>query len=312
LWERLPALSVSEFEMNTDSKRRGGEPEPGLPSAPHLIKRKSPQSLSDGEWVEQTVSRFVEYSPRRIVCLSAESADWLWRIGAWDVVVGITAFFTVPEGAKPKQRIGGFSTAQFDEIAQLEPDLIIAYSDVQAPLLAELMRRGFAVLGTNQRTLEEIESTLMLLGRIVGHEPEAARWLREFQRHLAPVEKVKVRPRVYFEEWNDPLVSGIAWVSELIERAGGKDVFREMRTQRAAMGRVVQPEEVCRRNPEVILASWCGRAVRVAEIVLRPGWKEIAAVQKKRIYEIHSSEILQPGFRLVQGYERIKEWLKFA
>jgi iron complex transport system substrate-binding protein len=267
---------------------------------------------SDGERVERTISRFVEFSPRRIVCLSAESADWLWRIGAWDSVVGTTAFFTAPEGAEPKPRIGGFSTAQFDEITELKPDLIVAFSDVQAPLLTELMRRGFAVLGTNQRTLAEIESTLMLLGRIVGHEPEAARWLTEFQRRLEPVEKARVRPRVYFEEWNDPLVSGIAWVSELIERAGGKDLFPELRTQRAATERVVESEEVCRRNPEVILASWCGRAVRLPEIVGRQGWKVIAAVQNKRIYEIHSSEILQPGFRLIEGYERMKEWLKFA
>jgi iron complex transport system substrate-binding protein len=244
------------------------------------------------------------------VCLSAESADWLWRIGAWEAVVGVTAFFTVPAGAEPKPRVAGFSTAQLDEIAELNPDLIIAYSDVQAPLLAELMRRGFAVLGTNQRTLAEIESTLILLGRIVEREPEAAHWLEEFQKRLAPVEKVKVRPRVYFEEWNDPLVSGIAWVSELIERAGGKDVFAELRMQRAAAERVVEPEEVCRRNPEIILASWCGRAVRVADIVARPGWKAVAAVKKKRIYEIPGAEILQPGFRLVDGYERIRGWLK--
>jgi iron complex transport system substrate-binding protein len=265
---------------------------------------------SDGEWVERTISRFVENIPRRIVCLSAESADWFWRIGTWDLVVGITAFFAVPEGAAPKPRIGGFSTAQIDEIAELKPDLIVAFSDVQAPLLTELMRRGFAVLGTNQRTLAEIESTLMLLGRLVGHEPEAERWLREFQRRLAPVEKVKARPRVYFEEWNDPLVSGIAWVSELIERAGGQDVFSELQTRRAAQERVVEAEEVRRRNPQVIFASWCGRAMRIPDILSRPGWKEVAAVQQKRIYEIHSSEILQPGFRLVEGYERIKDCLK--
>jgi iron complex transport system substrate-binding protein len=257
-----------------------------------------------------SITRSVEYRPRRIVCLSAESADWFWRIGAWDSVVGVTAFFSFPEGAEPKPRIGGFSTARIDEIAELEPDLIVAFSDVQAPLLTELMGRGLTVLGTNQRTLAEIESTLMLLGRIVGHEPEAARWLREFQKRMAPVEKVKVRPRVYFEEWNDPLVSGIAWVSELIERAGGKDLFPELRTQRAAMERVVESKEVCRRNPEVILASWCGRAVRIPEIVTRQGWKELTAVRQKRIFEIHSSEILQPGFRLVEGYERIKERLK--
>jgi iron complex transport system substrate-binding protein len=252
----------------------------------------------------------VENNPRRVVCLSAESADWLLRLGAWESVVGVTAFFSIPEGAESKRRIGGFSTAQFDEIAELEPDLIIAYSDVQAPLLGELMRRGFAVLGTNQRTLAEIESTMMLLGRIVGYESEAVHWLREFQKRLAPVEKVKMRPRVYFEEWNDPLVSGIAWVSELIERAGGKDVFTELRTHRAAQGRVVEADEVCRRNPEIILASWCGRAVRIPEIVSRPGWTGVAAVQNKRIYEIHSAEILQPGFRLVEGYERMKDFLK--
>jgi len=174
------------------------------------------------------------------------------------------------------------------------------------------MRRGFAVLGTNQRSLAEIESTMMLLGRIVGYESEAVHWLREFQKRLAPVEKMKVRPRVYFEEWNDPLVSGIALVSELIERAGGKDVFGELRPKRAAQERVVEPDEVCRRDPEIILASWCGRTVRIPEIVSRPGWKGIAAVQNKRIYEIHSSEILQPGFRLIEGYERMKAWLKFA
>jgi iron complex transport system substrate-binding protein len=265
---------------------------------------------SDDGCPERTISQFVECSPRRIVCLSAESADWLWRIGAWGAAVGITAFFTVPQEAEPKPRIGGFSTAPFDEIAALKPDLIVAYSDVQAPLLTELMRRGFAVLGTNQRTLAEIEATLILLGRIVGREAEAQRWLREFQKRLAPVEKIKVPPRVYFEEWNDPLVSGIAWVSELIERAGGKDIFSEFRTRRAAQERVVEPEEVCRRNPEIIMASWCGRAVRVPEIAARPGWKEVAAVQKNRIYEISGAEILQPGFRLADGYERFKELIK--
>lgn len=265
---------------------------------------------SDNEWAERTITGIVEYCPRRIACLSAESADWLLRIGAWESVVGATAFFTAPPGVEPKPRLGGFSTAQFDEIAELEPDLIIAYSDVQAPLLAELMRRGFAVFGTNQRTLAEIETTMLMLGRIVGREPEATRCLREFQRRLAPVEKGKTRPRVYFEEWNDPLVSGIAWVSELIERAGGKDVFSELRPKRAAMERVIEPDEVRRRNPEIILASWCGRAVRLSEIVARPGWKEIAAVRRERIHEIHSSQILQPGFRLVEGYERIKEMLK--
>ncbi len=248
--------------------------------------------------------------PNRIVCLSADAADWLWRIGAWECVAGITAFFTIPPGTEPKPRVGGFSTAQFDQIADLNPDLIIAFSDVQAPLLTELMRRGFTVLGTNQRTLAEIEMTLALVGRIVGREAEAERSLNEFRKRLAPVGKVTVRPRVYFEEWNDPLVSGIAWVSELIERAGGRDVFDDLRTKAAAIERVVLPEEVCRRNPEIIFGSWCGRAVRIAEIKARRGWNRLAAIRDNRVYEIPGADILQPGFRLVHGYELMKQCLQ--
>lgn len=249
-------------------------------------------------------------TPKQIVCLSAEAADWLWRIGAWERVAGVTAFFTIPPDAAAKPRVSGFSTAQFDEIETLKPDLIITFSDVQAPLIAELMRRGFTVLGTNQRTLAEIEETLALLGRVVEREAEAERWLIEFRKRLAPVEKVKLRPRVYFEEWNDPLVSGIGWVSELIERAGGKDVFADLRTKRAALERVVSREEVCRRDPEIIFASWCGRPVRAAEITTRPGWNKLSAVQGNRVYEIPGGDILQPGFRLVHGYERMKEYLQ--
>jgi len=251
-------------------------------------------------------------APNRIVCLSAEVADWFWRIGAWEKVVGTTAFFTLPPEAPAKPRISGFSTAQFAKIAKLEPDLIITFSDVQAPLFAELIRRGFNVLGTNQRSLAEIEATLALLGRIVGREIEAERRLKELRKRLSPVprrrsSKAGSRPRVYFEEWNDPLVSGIAWVSELIERAGGEDIFAELRTKRAASERAVNVEEICRRDPEIIFASWCGRPVQFADFKKRPGWNKISAVRNGRIYEIPSSDILQPGFRLIYGYERMTQ-----
>jgi iron complex transport system substrate-binding protein len=249
-------------------------------------------------------------TPERIVCLSAEAADWFCRIGAWERVVGVTAFFTVPPGCAPKPCVGGFSTTHFEEIGRLKPDLIITFSDVQASLVNELVRRGFAVLATNQRTLAEIEATLALLARVVDAEAEGKRWLAEFQRRLAPVEKVKSRPRVYFEEWNDPLVAGIAWVSELIERAGGRDLFAELRTKGSASERVVLPEQVCEREPEIILASWCGRPVRIGEIKGRPGWNKLAAVRHEYIYEIASGDILQPGFRLVEGYERMKQLIK--
>ena len=163
-------------------------------------------------------------TPQRIVCLSAEAADWLWRIGAWQRVAGVTAFFNAPPEAPARPRVSGFSSANLEQIAKLKPDLVITFSDVQAKLAAELMQRGLTVLATNQRTLAEVEATLALLGRIVDCEPAAEALLAEFRERLAPV-PCRARPRVYFEEWNDPLVSGIGWVGELIERAGGQDVF---------------------------------------------------------------------------------------
>jgi len=244
--------------------------------------------------------------PQRIVCLSAEAADWLWRIGAWESVVGVTAFFVSHTDAPSKPRVSGFSTANLDAIARLKPDLIVTFSDVQTPHAAELMRRGFNVLATNQRTLAETEATLALLARVVDREAEGEVCLREFREQLAPVEKVVDRPRVYFEEWNEPLISGIAWVSELIERAGGEDIFPELRTMRSAPERVVSPDQVLDANPEIILASWCGKPVQTESIVSRLGWQNISAVRRSRILEVPGADILQPGYRLVHGYEQIK------
>jgi iron complex transport system substrate-binding protein len=246
-------------------------------------------------------------APQRIVCLSAEAADWLWRIGAWDRVAGITIYFNPPADAAPKPRVSGFSSARMDAIESLKPDLVITFSDVQAPLAAELTHRGYTVLATNQRTLAETQSTLSLLARIVDAEAAGERWLREFRARLAPVEHPGDRPRIYFEEWHDPLISGIAWVSELIDLAGGRDIFPQLRTRRAALERAVSPEQVCWANPEIIFASWCGKPVDAAAIASRPGWNELAAVRDQRIHEIPGDDILQPGFRLVHGYERIKE-----
>jgi iron complex transport system substrate-binding protein len=244
--------------------------------------------------------------PQRIVCLSAEAADWLWRLGAWDHVAGVTAFFHQPPGLPPKPRVSGFSTANLPHIAQLQPDLIITFSDVQSHLAADLIRAGFSVLATNQRTLAEIETTLALLARIVDCPAQGEKLLNEFHERLAPVKNPETRPRVYFEEWNDPLISGIAWVSELIDRAGGDDVFAALRSRRAARDRTVSPEQVRHADPEIIFASWCGDPVQTAQITARPGWNQITAVRRQRIYEIPGADILQPGFRLIYGYEQIK------
>lgn len=248
-------------------------------------------------------------APERIVCLSAEAADWLWRMGVWENVAGVTAFFEQPADVTKKPRVSGFSTARRKEIQTLNPDLVIAFSDVQAELATELLKRGFSVLATNQRTLAETEATLSLLGRVVGREAESERLLVEFRERLAPVNKGGQKLRVYFEEWDDPLVGGISWVSELIERAGGADVFAEFRSKRAAKDRVVSPEQVREANPEIIFASWCGKPVNRDAIASRPGWEEIAAVREGRIHEIPGEDILQPGFRLVYGYERLKRFI---
>jgi len=247
--------------------------------------------------------------PRRIVCLSAEAADWFWRIGAWDHVAGVSSFFKTPKNLAAKPRVGGFSTAQIDRVQKLNPDLIIAFSRVQIPFVTELVRRGFPVLATNQCTLRDIEDTLEMLAGIVNHQKEGNRVLQKFRTMLRPTKKVTGLPRVYFEEWNDPLVTGISWISELIERAGGHDLFEEFRNKNAASERVVSPDEIRRRNPEIILASWCGRPLRIAQIKARPGWSELSAVQNKNIFEIPPENILQPGFRLVYGYQRIKRLL---
>jgi iron complex transport system substrate-binding protein len=245
--------------------------------------------------------------PQRIVCLSAEAADWLWRIGAWKQVAGVTAFFKPPPRVPSKPRVSGFSSANLAQITRLNPDLIITFSDVQAQLAAELIRRGFPVVATNQRTLAEIESTLAMLARIVNRERQGEKLLKEFRKKITPQKNIQHRPRIYFEEWNEPLISGIAWVSELIERAGGNDVFAKLRSQRAASARVVTSEQVCRADPEIILASWCGKPVQAEQIAARPGWNKVTAVREKRIYEIASDDVLQPGFRLIYGYEQMKK-----
>lgn len=247
-------------------------------------------------------------TPQRIVCLSAEAADWLWRLGVWERVAGVTSYFAQPPDAQPKPRVSGFSSANLDHITRLNPDLVITFSDVQAGIAGALVNRGVPVLATNQRTLAEIEATLALLARVVGCEAVGEKLLREFREKLAPV-AAEIRPRVYFEEWNDPLITGIAWVSELIERAGGEDVFAALRDKPAAPDRTLTPEKILSADPEIIFTSWCGKPFRPDEIVARPGWGRLPAVRANRIHEIPGADILQPGFRLVYGYDQIKRHL---
>jgi len=248
-------------------------------------------------------------SPRRIVCLSAEAADWLQRLGAWDRVAGVTAYYQSPPSAARKPKVSGFSKANLTQIARLDPDLVITFSDVQADLSAQLLRLGFPVLATNQRTLEEIETTLLLISRSVGREKQGIQLIRRFRAELAPV-RTRRRPLVYFEEWNRPLISGISWVGELIERAGGRDIFAALARHRRAPDRVVDPAEVIAHDPQIIVASWCGKPADLASIARRPGWNRIRAVAEGRLHEIPARYILQPGYPLVAGYRELKRIIR--
>jgi iron complex transport system substrate-binding protein len=248
----------------------------------------------------------------RIVCLSAEAADICARLGAWDDVVAVSAFAS-QAGLAPRPVIGGFSTTDCDRVAALCPDLVICFSDVQAAIAAQLIRRGCPVLATNQRTLAEIADAIRLISGAIGRTAEgaqlAAKFLEELEMlegtassdsEIAPQRESLPAPRIYFEEWPDPLISGIAWVGELIERCGGIDIFAARRG-RASKDRTVTPEEVIAANPDIIIASWCGKRVDIDALRSRPGFAAIRAVQDAQIHAIDSDLLLQPGPRILEG-----------
>jgi len=237
--------------------------------------------------------------PERIVCLTEETTETLYLLGEQDRIVGISGYTVRPPEARQKPKVSAFINAKFDKILALKPDLVLAFSDLQADIVAELMRRGITVLAFNQRSVEEILGMIRMLANVVG-APEKGRLLAaEMESGLnairASAARFTSRPRVLFEEWNDPLISGIRWVEELIEIAGGDPVFPELRFGKNGSDRIVDPAAVIPKDPEVIIASWCGLKVNKSKIRSRPGWAGITAVQNDHIYEIKSTYILQPG-----------------
>lgn len=250
--------------------------------------------------------------PQRIVCLSAESADWLARIGAWDRVVGVTAFYRPAIGLAPKPRVGGFASANVDAVLSLGPDLVILFSDVQAGVAARLIAAGCTVFATNPRTLSEIEHTLAWLGWLVGEHHASEAWLRSFREQMSARAPLPRRIRVYFEEWDNPPIAGIRWISEMIERAGGRDVFADLAQHRQASARTVTWQAIKEADPEVILASWCGKPTIVEQILSRPGWDQITAVRRGAVYAVDPEFFLQPGYRLVEGLELLRRILESA
>ncbi|MET4197398.1 cobalamin-binding protein [Bradyrhizobium sp. LA6.12] len=239
------------------------------------------------------------FPPRRIVCLTEETVETLYLLGEQDRIVGVSGYAVrPPQVRREKPRVSAFVSADIPKILALEPDLVLAFSDLQAGIVADLVRAGVDVHVFNQRDIAGILAMVRTLGALVGAAERAEGLARDLERRLAEIAatpRPSARPKVYFEEWDDPLISGIGWVSELIEIAGGEDVFPQLRHRQAAKDRIVSAEAVRESAPDVILASWCGKKVVPARIRARHRWNEIPAVRDDRIVEIKSPIILQPG-----------------
>ncbi|WP_049622284.1 ABC transporter substrate-binding protein [Frateuria defendens] len=239
--------------------------------------------------------------PHRIVCLTEEPTEVLYALGEQARIVGISGF-TVrpPEARREKPKVSAFTSAKLGEILKLEPDLAIGFSDIQADIARELIRAGVEVWISNHRSVDGILAYIRRLGAMVGAHGKAEAYAREAEAHLARVgaaaARLPRRPKVYFEEWDEPPITGIRWVAELIRIAGGEDCFPELARAPLAKQRILADgDEVVRRAPDIILGSWCGKRFRPEKVAARPGWEAIPAVRAGELHEIESPRILQPG-----------------
>ena len=257
--------------------------------------------------------------PERIVCLTEEPTEVLYALGEEDRIVGITNFTVRPAHArKEKPRVSAFTSAHIDEIVALEPDLVIGFSDIQAEIARDLIQQGVEVWISNHRSIGGILSYVRRLGAMVGATERADAYADDLEVHLERVRtaaaELPTRPKVYFEEWHNPIITGIRWVAEVIRAAGGDDVFPELSSQSLAKDRIIaDPDRVADTMPDVILASWCGKKVQFENIYQRDGWERVPAIANHRVHEIDSSIILQPGpAALTDGLDEIHRILAQA
>jgi iron complex transport system substrate-binding protein len=250
--------------------------------------------------------------PQRIVCLTEEPTEWLYLLGEERRIVGISGYTVRPPQARlDKPRVSAFLSAKIDKIVALKPDCVIGFSDLQADIAAQLIRAGVQVTIFNQRSVAEIFSMLYQLAAMVGQADQGMQRIKAMQQRLTDISQaaaaLKRRPRVYFEEWYDPHISAIAWVSELIGIAGGDDCFPELACQPMGKDRIIADgADIVARNPDIVFGSWCGRRFRPAHVLARPGWAEVNAVKTGQIFEIKSADILQPGpAALTDGVEQL-------
>jgi iron complex transport system substrate-binding protein len=255
--------------------------------------------------------------PERIVCLTEETTETLYLLGEERRIVGISGYTVRPPRARrDKPRVSAFLSARIDRILELKPDLVLGFSDLQADIARDLAKAGLNVVLFNQRSVDDILSMILTLSSMVGAAEKGMRLIADLERNLADIRnRAKAfprRPRVYFEEWDEPMISAIRWVSELIEIAGGEDVFKELSFSQAATGRIIPDgKRVVEKKPEVIFGSWCGKKYRPERVAARPGWQDIPAVKGKHLYEVKSAEILQPGpAALTDGVRRLQAVLE--
>jgi iron complex transport system substrate-binding protein len=258
-----------------------------------------------------------ENGPERVICLTEETVETLYLLGQQDRIVGVSGYACRPKEVREKPKVSAFTSAKIDKILDLEPDLVIGFSNLQAAIAQDLIRAGINVLVFNQRSIGEIFEMIVTLARIVGAEEAGCRLVESLRADLDRIAesaaRFPCRPRVFFEEWSDPLISGIRWVDELMELAGGEPVFPELRQEHAAQNRIVTTAQVTAANPDVIIASWCGRKVSQDQIRGRDGWAKVSAVRAGHVYEIKSTYILQPGpAALTEGVRQLHAILAHA
>jgi iron complex transport system substrate-binding protein len=260
------------------------------------------------------------FPPARIVCLTEETVETLYLLGEDARIVGVSGYAVrPPQVRKEKPRVSAFISADVPKILALEPDLVLTFSDLQADIVADLIRANVAVHAFNQRDIAGILDMVRMLGALVGQSAKADALAQSLAARVEAVRaqsaKLTRRPRVYFEEWDEPMISGIRWVSELVEAAGGIDVFPELSHRKNAKDRIVSPEQVIAARPDIIIASWCGKKFAPAKLAARPGFDAIPAVASGFLREIKSPVILQPGpAALTDGLDALSqivaEWVE--
>jgi iron complex transport system substrate-binding protein len=236
--------------------------------------------------------------PERIVCLTEETTETLYLLGEERRIVGISGYTVRPPRARhEKPRISSFLSAKTEKILALKPDLVLGFSDLQADISRDLVKAGLNVVIFNQRSVEEILAMIQMLAAMVGAPEKGEKLVASLEKNLQELRSnpPKKRPKVYFEEWDEPMISGIRWVSELIGIAGGDDIFADLSASQAAAGRIHDGKAVIERKPDVILGSWCGKKFRPERVKARPGWGSVPAVKGDQLFEIKSAEVLQPG-----------------